>query len=127
MSRERVIEGIGTDIIETRRIQDAIERHGNRFLDRILTEGEQTYCQRYNDPHPHYAGRFAAKEAIVKALGTGFHEQIAWTEIEVINDTQGKPEVHLSSRLRKHFPKAHIFVSISHCIDYATATAILVG
>jgi len=120
------ISGIGTDIIEIRRIQEAIERHGDRFTDRLFTKKEKSYCQQYNDPIPRFSGRFAAKEAILKALGTGLKPEITWQEIEVINDSHGKPEVHLSERLKRTFPMIHIFVTISHCEKYATATAILV-
>ncbi len=119
--------GIGTDIIEIRRIKEAIERHGERFIGRLFTEREKCYCQKHQDPTPRYAGRFAAKEAILKALGKGFNPEVKWHEIEIINDPHGKPEVYLSDRLKKHFPLTHIFVSISHCEDYATATAILTG
>ena len=121
------ISGIGTDIIEIRRIMEAIERHGERFLMRLFTEKERAYCQRYANALPHYAGRFAAKEAIVKALGTGFQFEMTWLDLEILNNTLGKPEVTLSARLRKTFPLANFFLSISHCNEYATATAIVVG
>lgn len=121
------VQGIGTDIIEIQRIKVAVERHGMRFLERLFTDKEQTYCHRYKDPMPHYAGRFAAKEAILKAFGTGMHPEVTWKEIEIINDKQGKPEVHLSSRLKQTLGIAHVFLSISHCDAYATATAIVVG
>lgn len=121
------IQGVGTDIIDVRRIREAIDRHGDRFIDRLFTKNEKLYCQRYQDPILRYAGRFAAKEAILKALGTGLKPEITWQEIEILNDRQGKPEVQLSSRLKRLFPMTHLFVSISHCEDYATATAILVG
>lgn len=121
------VQGVGTDIIEIRRIKEAIDRHGERFIDRIFTAKEKKYCQQYQDQVARFAGRFAAKEAILKALGTGLQPEITWQEIEVINDGQGKPEVHLSPRLKRSFPMAHLFISISHCDDYATATAILVG
>lgn len=116
-------EGLGTDIIEIKRIASAIERHGERFLLSLFTEKERSYCQRYADPSPHYAGRFAAKEAILKALGTGLQKEIGWLDIEVIGDSHGKPEVHLSERLRQNFPKAIFLLSISHCKEYAIATA----
>lgn len=120
------IFGVGTDIIEIGRIQVAIERHGDRFLERIFTEKERTYCLRYKDSMPRFAGRFAAKEAILKALGTGLHPEITWQEMEIVNDSQGKPEAHLSSRLKKTLGISRIFLSISHCESYATATAIVV-
>lgn len=127
MSGNQSILGIGTDIIEIQRIEEAIERHGERFLDRIFTKKERAYCESYAYKISHYAGRFAAKEAIVKALGTGFQFEMTWQDIEIINNALGKPEVVLSQRLRKTFPTVHFFLSISHCNKYATATAIVVG
>ncbi len=121
------VQGVGTDIIEIERISEAIARHGDRFLDRLFTETEKKYCARYKDAMPHFAGRFAAKEAVLKAIGTGLHPDVTWQDIEVINDAQGKPEVHLSPKLSKALSIAHIFISISHCKSYATATAIIVG
>lgn len=120
------IQGVGTDIIEIQRIKEAIERHGERFLDRLFTPKEQEYCKRYKDATPHFAGRFAAKEAVLKALGTGLNPEITWQDIEILNDHQGKPEVHISANLGQRF-LAHIFLSISHCEMYATAMAIIVG
>lgn len=119
--------GVGTDIIAIERIKSALERHGERFLDRLFTSKEKAYCGKYANPVPNYAGRFAAKEAVLKALGTGLVGEMSWQEIEIINDPNGKPEVHLSKRLQKLHPTAHFFISISHCDAYATATAILTG
>ncbi len=124
-AKGQTLEGVGTDIIEIHRIKEAIERHGDRFLTKLFTEAERHYCENYANPIPHFAGRFAAKEAIVKAMGTGFHHEIQWTEIEIINNNLGRPEVKLSHRLTQLFPQIHIFLSISHCKDYATATALV--
>ena len=121
------ILGLGTDIIELKRIKEAVERHGKRFLARIFTDQERAYCEQHKDPTARFAGRFAAKEAIAKAFGTGFGEELSWKEIEVCNDAHGKPEVYLSERLKRSFPRTRLFVSISHCENYATATAILSG
>lgn len=119
-----MIHGVGTDIIEVKRIEESIKRFGQRFLDRIFTLHEQEYCLYHSDASRHFAGRFAAKEAIVKALGTGFRDGTNWQDIEITNDTQGKPVVYLSSRLKEHFGNVHIHLSISHGRDYATACAI---
>jgi holo-[acyl-carrier protein] synthase len=118
------ISGLGNDIIEISRIRQSIERHGAHFLDRLFSQQEQDFCYKYKDPVPHFAGRFAAKEAISKALGTGFGEHLAWHDIEIINDTLGKPIVHLSATLKTKLGNPHIHVSISHSTDYATAVAI---
>ncbi|MGZ3633829.1 MAG: holo-ACP synthase [Parachlamydiaceae bacterium] len=116
--------GLGNDIIEIQRIARALERHGQRFLDQIFTIQEQTYCLRYQQPERCLAGRFAAKEAIVKALGTGFSNGISWHDIEILNNTAGKPVVYLSERLKKQFQSLEIQLSISHSKEYATAVAI---
>ncbi len=116
--------GIGSDLIEIERIRAAHKKHGASFLDRLFSKREQAYCEKYQDPIPRYAGRFAAKEAVVKALGIGVNK---WCEIEVINNEHGKPEVFLSADLKKQFPKKHLLVTISHCQSYATATALVIG
>jgi holo-[acyl-carrier protein] synthase len=117
--------GLGNDIIEIQRIARALERHGQRFLDQIFTIQEQTYCLRHQQLERHLAGRFAAKEAIVKALGTGFSNGISWHDIEILNNTAGKPIVYLSESLNKQFQTPEIHLSISHCKEYATAVAIV--
>jgi holo-[acyl-carrier protein] synthase len=119
--------GMGTDIIEIDRIRSAITRYGVRFLDRLFTEKEISYCHKYKDSATHFAGRFAAKEAIVKAFGTGIGDAAAWKEIEIINNAKGRPEVEVSARLKHFLPPCEIFLSISHCDAYATATAIIIG
>lgn len=120
------MQGIGNDIIEVKRIHQAIQRHGQRFLDEIFTPLEQNYCLRHQQSERHFAGRFAAKEAVVKALGTGFIAGIGWLDIEIVNDPSGKPEVILSDSLNKRFNTPKILLSISHCKEYAAAVAVYV-
>lgn len=117
-------KGLGNDIIEISRIKEAIEEHGQPFLDRLFTPKEQEYCTGHKDPSPRFAGRFAAKEAIVKALGCGFGTEVSWKEIEILGDDKGKPIARLSAALSERFPNARILVSISHCKTYASAIAI---
>lgn len=119
-----MIHGIGTDIIEVKRIEQAIQRYGQRFLDRLFSQSEQDYCSRHRDHARHYAGRFAAKEAIVKALGTGFGDNISWLDIEITNDEHGKPHVILSDKVKEAYNFPQLLLSISHCREYATAFAI---
>ncbi|MEI8125250.1 MAG: holo-ACP synthase [Parachlamydiaceae bacterium] len=119
-----MIEGIGTDIIEIERIEQSILRYGQRFLDRVFTLKEQAYCTRHRDAQSHFAGRFAAKEAIVKAIGSGFGESISWLDIEIVNDVRGKPTVILSPALGNLVGPTHIDISISHCREYAVAFAV---
>jgi holo-[acyl-carrier protein] synthase len=124
MKNNNPIRGLGNDIIEISRLRQSIDRHGLHFLNRLFSQREQDYCYRFSDPAPHFAGRFAAKEAIVKALGTGFGAQVSWHDIEVLNDALGKPVVHISESLAKQFGQPQLMVSISHSTDYATAVAI---
>lgn len=119
-----MILGIGNDIVEIARIQSAIDRYQDRFLNRLFTTKEQSYCLRRKTPSVHFAGRFAAKEAIVKAFGTGFIDGIQWLDIEIVPDASGKPCVQLSAKVSEMFNQPMIHLSISHCRDYATATAI---
>ena len=90
-----MILGLGTDIIEIVRIGEMIERHGEIFLNRVYTEEEVKYCQRRKESNQHFAGRWAAKEAIMKALGTGFIRGIRWQEVTVQSQKSGKPIVKL--------------------------------
>jgi holo-[acyl-carrier protein] synthase len=121
------IHGIGNDIIEIERIERSIERYGQKFLDRIFTKEEQNYCLKHHHSPRNFAGRFAAKEAVVKALGTGIREGVSWLDIEIINDAEGKPCVSFSTKLQETFPNTQIHLSISHAKQYATAVAILVS
>lgn len=119
--------GIGNDIIEIDRIRKSIENHGYRLLSRLFTTKEQDYCLKHKDPIPHFAGRFSAKEAIVKAFGSGFGEHASWLDMEILNDKKGKPEVTFSEGVNKHFHHPHVLISISHCQLYVTATAIWIN
>lgn len=119
-----MILGIGNDILEIERMKKSIDRHGHHLLNRLFTVKEQDYCFKHKNPFPHFAGRFAAKEAIVKALGTGFGSDVSWHDIEILNTEKGKPEVIFSSFLKETFNDPILLVSISHSDQYATAVAI---
>ena len=122
----RVI-GLGTDIVEIHRIADMIDKHAEEFLDRIFSPYEVEYCSTKKNAAQHFAGRWAAKEAVMKAFGTGFVKGIHWNEIVVISRPTGQPEVRLSGeteRFASEMGIAHILLSISHGKEYATATAI---
>ena len=124
------IVGIGTDIVECLRIGRMIEEHGELFLTRVFTEREIRYCQARKHATEHFAGRWAAKEAILKCLGTGWRRGMCWTDIEVRNDANGKPCVHLRGAAKdqaQHLHLSDIMLSISQCRGYATAYAIAVG
>lgn len=119
-----MILGVGNDIIEIERIRASIERFGERFLNRLFTANEQKYCLAHKDPAKNFAGRFAAKEAFVKALGTGFRKGVSWLDIEILNDAYGKPCITLSEPLKELTHPSQFSLSISHCRDYATAVII---
>lgn len=118
------ILGLGTDIIDIARIKNAIQRHP-RFVERIFTLEEQKYCYCYNDPFPRFAGRFAAKEAVLKALGKGLTKELGWKDVAVVNEASGKPTVVWTPRLSALCQEWEIFLTISHCRTFATATAII--
>lgn len=124
------IIGLGTDITEIERIEQMIERHGEHFLARIYTADEIAYCQAHKSSTERFASRWAAKEAVMKALGTGFIKGISWTEIEVQILPSGQPVVSLAGSTLEYAKSLgidHILLTMSHCKTYATATAIAVG
>ena len=132
-SREPVgmpIIGVGTDIVEVVRIGQMIERHGEVFLNRVFTDDEIRYCQRRREYTQHYAGRWAAKEAVMKTLGTGWSRGVGWRDIEICSSKSGQPSIILRGAAREIAQQAGIcdvLISISHCRSFATATAVAVG
>jgi len=116
---------IGIDIIEVSRIKQAIERWGDSFLHRIYTPWEITYCNKKKFPAESFAARFAAKEAVLKAVGTGYNNGIKWTSVEVVNDELGQPAVRLGERIQKVIGDKSIKISMSHSGDIAVANAIM--
>lgn len=119
-----MILGLGNDIVEIERIKALMARYPKRFLDRLFTSLEQEYCLKRREPALHFAGRFAAKEAVVKALGTGFSQGLNWRDFEIRPNLLGKPDVFLSPSAADLFGQPSLLVSISHCERYATAVAI---
>jgi holo-[acyl-carrier protein] synthase len=119
--------GIGTDIIECVRIAQMIEKHGEVFLTRVFTAREIQYCSTRRAANQHYAGRWAAKEAVLKVLGTGWARGILWTDIEVVNEVSGAPTIRLVNRAADIAAERgirNVQISISHCRAYATAFAV---
>ncbi len=123
------IVGIGTDIVECLRIGRMIEQHGELFLSRVYTEREVRYCQARKRAVEHFAGRWAAKEAILKCLGSGWRKGLCWTDMEIRNDPSGKPVVLLCGAAKESAQQLRItdiLLTISHCRAYATAYAVAV-
>ncbi len=122
-----MILGTGVDIVETPRIQQALERHGERFSKRLYTPREIAYCEKFKNKAERYAARFAAKEAAFKALGTGWREGVRWLDVEVTHQPSGKPELLLTGRaeqLARQLGVTRTAVSISHADRYVVAQVI---
>ncbi len=117
----------GVDMVACSRLKEAIDRHGERFLQRVFTPAELEYCCGKKREIEHLAGRFAAKEAVLKVLGTGWRDGINWTDIEVRNLPSGQPQAFLSNRTRElaeAMGLTKILISISHIKTHAIASAI---
>ncbi len=124
------ILGHGVDIIGCPRMDKMLSRHGDRLLQRVFTEHEQAYCQKHKERIQHLAGRFAAKEAVLKALGTGMRGRMKWTDVQIANNDLGKPEIILSGEsglVAERMGVAKILISISHTREHAVASAIALG
>jgi holo-[acyl-carrier protein] synthase len=123
-----MIIGSGIDMVEIRRIQHAIDRYGQRFLDRVFTADEQAYCKRKRNSAESFAARFASKEAGAKALGTGISFGVSWLEIEVVREPSGRPSLRFCGRaaqIASRMGFARAALSITHTAELATASVIL--
>lgn len=121
---------IGADIVECLRIAQMIERHAELFINRVYTQYEIQYCQSRKQSTQHFAGRWAAKEAVLKALGTGWIKGISWRDVEVRNDSGGKPSIALYGGAREIADQLAIremLISISHCRSHAMAYALAIA
>jgi len=117
----------GIDLVDCPRIEEMVARHGERFIQRVFTAAEQAYAESNKNKIEKLAGRFAAKEAILKLVGTGWRGKIAWTDIEIINNSSGQPEVTLGGEVENIADKLgikHISVSITHTANFAIASAV---
>jgi len=117
-----LILGIGTDIVEISRVAEALGRT-KRLAERLFTPAEREYCLQRRDSSQHFAVRFAAKEAIAKAVG----RSLRWQEVEIRNDRRGKPQVVLTGHAREILSNSQILISLSHSGQYAVAFAVVVG
>lgn len=122
-----MIIGMGVDIAEVARIQGAIERHGEAFLRRVYTAAERQYCEEFRNKYERYAGRFAAKEAAMKALGMGWRRGVRWVDFEVVREATGRPTIRLDGEARKiadGIGVKRIALSITHTESQALAQVI---
>jgi holo-[acyl-carrier protein] synthase len=125
-----MIVGTGVDIAETSRLEQGLERHGERFTKRLFTRAEVAYCERFKNRGERYAARFAAKEAAFKALGTGWGAGVRWLDVEITHQPSGKPELVLTGRAQevaRGLGVTRMAVSISHSNRYVVAQVILEG
>jgi holo-[acyl-carrier protein] synthase len=122
--------GIGTDIVECLRVAQMIERHGELFIARVYTPHEIEFCSARKAATQHYAGRWAAKEAVLKAMGTGWSQGITWRDIEIRSKAGGQPTIALAGGAREACERlgiAQMLITISHCRTHATAFAVALG
>jgi holo-[acyl-carrier protein] synthase len=125
-----MVIGMGTDLIETRRVQESMDRFGERFLERIFTAGEIAYCMRKKNAAESFAARFAAKEAGAKALGTGISRGVSWKEFEVKREPSGKPTLSLSGKaaeLAGTMGIRRVELSLTHSRELAMAVVLVEG
>jgi len=123
-----MIVGIGVDIVEIRRFGEVLERQKDRFIQRVFTAGEQEYCRAHRDPVPHFAARFAAKEALFKALGTGWAKGVSWLDVGVGREGQGAPILVLrgeAEKISQSLGARKVHLSLSHTNESAAAVVIL--
>jgi holo-[acyl-carrier protein] synthase len=125
-----MILGIGVDVVTIARFRDVVERQKDRFICRVFTAAEQEYCGAHRDPVPHYAARFAAKEAFLKALGTGWAGGIRWVDIEVLRNPGAAPSIQLhgiAAQIAAEKQVRSIHISLSHSDESAVAAVIMEG
>jgi holo-[acyl-carrier protein] synthase len=120
-----VIAGLGVDIIEIDRIRRNIAASGDSFLRKLFTDGEIAYCSARHNAAQHFAARFAAKEAVSKAMATGWAGEFAWKDVEIANEESGRPVVTLHGPLRETLAGAVVHVSLSHSETHVVAVAVI--
>ncbi|MEK7248931.1 MAG: holo-ACP synthase [Bacteroidota bacterium] len=120
-----MVKGIGVDIIEIERIEKSIRELGDRFLQKIFTPQEIAYCNSKPNTFQHFAARFAAKEALSKALATGWAGEFRWKDVEVMNEPSGKPVLVLHNSMKQVLAKCSVFVSLSHSDHHVVAMIVI--
>ncbi len=124
-----VLIGLGADLIEVERVRGVLERQGPRFLDRVFTDEERTYCSGMAHPHKHYAARFAAKEAVSKCFTTGIGAELGWRSVSVYHGARNEPLIRLDDKGRALLAQVgatHVMITLSHTETHAMAVAALV-
>jgi holo-[acyl-carrier protein] synthase len=119
------ILGIGVDVVDVQRMKDVLEKQGNVFLDKVFSDMEVTYCKTRKKPYIHFGARFAAKEAVAKAMRTGWSGAFHWRDIEVVNDQSGAPHILLSRDVAKALDQCSVHLSLSHTDNTIVAFVVL--
>lgn len=117
--------GIGIDLVKVDRIRGALERYGDRFRQRVFADSEIEFCEELAGKYLSYAGRFAAKEAFSKALGTGLRGAIGWKEIEVQDNERSRPTIKVTGRAQQYLGTRKVHLSITHLPEYAAAVVVI--
>lgn len=120
-----MISGIGVDILEIERLQRSVEKFGERLLERVFTENEINYCRVKFNMYQHLAARFAAKEALTKAMSTGLRGEFSWKDIEVVNDPLGKPDFRIYGNLGERLQGHNVLLSLSHSETHVVAMVVM--
>lgn len=120
-----MILGVGVDILEIARMRETLERQGDAFVERVFTPGEAAYCRARGKPYQHFAARFAAKEAVSKALATGWSGTFSWRDVEVANDPSGRPVVVPGGALASVLGSCRVHLSLSHSDSHVVAMAVI--
>jgi holo-[acyl-carrier protein] synthase len=119
------IQGIGVDVVDVQRMKAVLVRQGKIFLNKVFSDMEVTYCKTRKRPYIHFAARFAAKEAVAKAMHTGWSGAFHWRDIEVVNDQSGAPHILLSSNVAKALEQCTVHLSLSHSETTVVAFVVL--
>jgi holo-[acyl-carrier protein] synthase len=119
------ILGIGVDVVDVQRMKDVLEKQGKVFLDKVSSDMEVTYCKTRKKPYIHFGARFAAKEAVAKAMRTGWSGAFHWRDIEVVNDQSGAPHILLSRDVAKALDQCRVHLSLSHTDNTVVAFVVL--
>ena len=120
-----MIQGIGVDVVDVERMKSILADQGKTFIDRVFTETEIAYCEAKQNPEQHFAARFAAKEAVSKAMQTGWSGIFRWKDVEVVNEPSGAPKILLYNAVARSLEKSTVHLSLSHTENTVVAFAVI--
>jgi len=120
-----MIQGIGVDVVDVERMKSILAEQGKTFIDRVFTETEVAYCEAKQNPEQHFAARFAAKEAVSKAMQTGWSGMFRWKDVEVVNEPSGAPKILLYNAVARSLEKSTVHLSLSHTETTVVAFAVI--